>query len=83
MSASAKTLPSGQARSILSFFGGNLGTTVLSLFASLLVTRWSEPRQLGMWNFALLLATYASVLQLGVFNGLNRQIPYYLGKNDG
>jgi O-antigen/teichoic acid export membrane protein len=37
---------------------------------------------MGLWNFALLVMTYLSGLQLGVFNGLNRQLPYYSGKGD-
>ena len=72
----------GQARSILAFFSGNLGTNAIGLVASLLVARWTPPHELGMWNFALLIATYASVLQLGVFNGLNRQLPYYSGRKE-
>ena len=81
----ATTSPSGppsQARSIVSYFGGNLGTTVISLVASLLVARWTAPEKMGLWNFALLIVTYASALQLGVFNGLNRQLPYYTGRGD-
>lgn len=74
--------PAGQARSILAFFSGNLGTNAIALVASLLVARWTAPHQLGMWNFALLIATYASALQLGVFNGLNRQWPYYAGRSE-
>ena len=52
------------------------------MLASLLVTRWTSPRELGVWNFALVISTYLSALQAGVFNGLNRQLPYYLGRGD-
>ena len=71
-----------QARAIASFFSGSLAASGLSLLASLLVTRWTPPGQLGVWNFALLVSTYLSALQGGVFNGLNRQLPYYLGRGD-
>ena len=74
--------PPSQARSIISFFSGNLGATIISLVASLLVTRWTAPYQMGLWNFALLFVTYVSALQLGVFNGLNRQLPYYVGRGE-
>lgn len=71
-----------QTRSIVSFFSGSLVATGLSLFATLLITRWTPPHQLGAWNFALLVSTYVSVLQAGVFNGLNRQLPYHQGQGD-
>lgn len=71
-----------QVRSIVSYFSGSLGTTVISLVASLLVARWTAPEQMGLWNLALLIVTYASALQLGVFNGLNRQLPYFAGRRD-
>jgi O-antigen/teichoic acid export membrane protein len=82
MSTAAAPSPPSQARSILSFFSGNLAATVISLFATLLVTRWTAPEQLGLWNLAVLISTYVSALQLGVFNGLNRQLPYYRGRQD-
>lgn len=34
---------------------------------------------MGLWNLALLISAYAPVLQLGVFNGLNRELPHLLG----
>ena len=74
--------PAFQVRSVISYFSGSLGTTVISLVASLLVARWTAPEQMGLWNLALLIVTYASALQLGVFNGLNRQLPYFTGQRD-
>ena len=71
-----------QTRSIASYFTGSLAASALSLLATLLVTRWTSPRELGIWNFALVISTYLSALQAGVFNGLNRQLPYYMGRGD-
>jgi O-antigen/teichoic acid export membrane protein len=64
------------------FFSGSLAVNVISLAGSLLVTRWTDPYHMGLWNFALLVTTYLSGLQLGVFNGLNRQLPYFAGRGD-
>lgn len=66
-------------RSVVSFFSGSLAATALSMFATLLMMRWTPPEKFGLWNFALLVGTYVSVCQVGVFNGLNRQLPYYEG----
>lgn len=74
--------PESRARSLVSFFSGSLAATGLSMLATLLITRWTPPQQLGLWNFALLVSTYSSVLQLGVFNGLNRQLPLLQGRSE-
>ncbi|MGN6830469.1 hypothetical protein [Paucibacter sp. M5-1] len=71
-----------QMRSVIAFFSGNLGATVLTLLATLMVTRWTPPHQLGLWNLMTVLISYASVLQLGVFNAMNRQIPFFRGSGD-
>jgi len=68
--------------SVAVFFSGNLAVNVITLAGSLLVTRWTDPYHMGLWNFALLVVTYLSGLQLGVFNGLNRQLPYFAGRGD-
>lgn len=70
------------AHSVVSFFSGSLAATALSMLATLLMMRWIPPEKFGLWNFALLVSTYISVFQIGVFNGLNRQIPYYEGRSD-
>jgi O-antigen/teichoic acid export membrane protein len=82
MTTAAAAPRSSHTRSIVSFFSGSLAASALSVLATLLVTRWTPPQELGTWNFALLISTYLSALQAGVFNGLNRQLPYYLGRGD-
>ena len=37
---------------------------------------------MGIWNTALLFTLYSPTLQLGVFNGLNRELPYLIGAGD-
>ncbi len=37
---------------------------------------------LGLFGFLNMVGEYASMSQLGVFNGLNRELPYYSGKGD-
>ncbi|ANH68940.1 lipopolysaccharide biosynthesis protein [Mitsuaria sp. 7] len=71
-----------QMRSVIAFFSGNLGATVLTLLATLMVTRWTPPHQLGLWNLMTVFISYASALQLGVFNAMNRQIPFLRGSGD-
>jgi len=69
-------------RSVVSVFTGDILRTLISFVASILVARWTLPYNMGVWNAALLVTVYTPVLQCGVFNGLNRQLPYLIGTGD-
>lgn len=69
--------------SIAKVIGGNFLTSMISLITSVFVARWTTPYDLGLWNLVMLVTIYAPVLQFGVFNGLNRQLPLFIGKGDG
>jgi len=49
---------------------------------NIVVIRWIPAREMGLWNTLFVITSYTFILQLGVINGLNRELPYYLGKND-
>jgi O-antigen/teichoic acid export membrane protein len=61
---------------------GNLASNFISLVAITLVAHFSNPHDMGMWNIALLVILYSPILQLGVINGLNRDLPYLIGIGD-
>lgn len=77
-----KLTPGTFLNSVAKVVGGNAATSLISLVTSVFVARWMTPYDMGLWNLLLLVSIYAPVLQLGVFNGLNRQLPYFLGKSD-
>lgn len=62
--------------------GGNVASNLISLVTSILIARWVLPYDMGVWNTALLITLYTPTLQLGVFNGLNRELPYLIGAGD-
>lgn len=55
--------------------------SVVQLIANLLVIRWISPEQLGIWNTIIVIKSYALFLNFGVTNGLNRELPFLLGRN--
>jgi O-antigen/teichoic acid export membrane protein len=61
------------------FASGNMMVLALRLASTILTARLVEPKLLGVFNAALLAVPYAGVLQLGVLNGLNRELPYEIG----
>ncbi len=48
----------------------------------LLQARYAAPEILGLFNGIGLIQGYTRFLQLGVINGLSRELPYYYGKGD-
>ena len=64
------------------FAGGNLFCLILRLVGGLLVARVTRPEVLGLFNGLSLVLGYIPFLQLGVINGLNRELPYYIGLGD-
>jgi O-antigen/teichoic acid export membrane protein len=52
------------------------------MVASFVMMRWVDPEQWGLWQSLLLVQTYSTIVQAGVFNGLNRELPYRLGRGD-
>jgi len=64
------------------FAGGNVVGTVLHGVSGFLAARLVEPAVFGMFNSFGLVIGYLPFLQIGVFNGLARDLPYYLGKGD-
>jgi O-antigen/teichoic acid export membrane protein len=63
---------------ILYTFATFLRTLGLML-GGFIVIRWIDPEELGLWQSLMIVATYAPVLQLGITNGLNRDLPFMFG----
>lgn len=64
------------------FAGGNALASGLRMASAILTARFCDPASLGLFNAVGLVIGYAPFLQLGILNGLNRELPYYFGKGD-
>ncbi|MBL0225446.1 MAG: hypothetical protein IPQ16_07675 [Geobacteraceae bacterium] len=64
------------------FAGGNFLSMIIRLSGGFLTARLSDPAVLGLFNGIGLVIGYVPFLQLGVLNGLNRELPYYIGSGD-
>ncbi len=54
----------------------------LRLIGGVLLGRLVAPSTLGLFAGIGLALGYAPLLQLGILNGLNRELPYFVGKGD-
>jgi O-antigen/teichoic acid export membrane protein len=64
------------------FTSGNLIATGLRLISGVLTSRFVDPSVLGLFNGIGLVKGYVPLLLLGVNNGLNRELPYHVGRGD-
>ena len=69
-------------KSVAKVISGNVAANLITMVTSILIARWTLPPDMGIWNAALLVTLYSPILQLGVFNGLNRELPYLIGTGD-
>lgn len=69
-------------QSVAYLTGGNLAATALYALGGIIIGRLVDPATLGLFNGIGLILTYVAVLQLGVFSGLSRELPYFIGKGD-
>jgi O-antigen/teichoic acid export membrane protein len=62
--------------------GGNVLASALRMAGGILQARFVGPAVLGLFSSLGLVMAYAPFLELGILNGLNRELPYYVGKGE-
>lgn len=69
-------------KSAVVFSVSSIVYSVVTMLTSILVMRWIKPSDLGYWNSIFIIQSYSLLFQLGVFNGLNRELPFLFGKGE-
>ena len=62
--------------------GGNAASSALRILGGYLQARCVLPHVLGLFGRIGLVQEYIRFAQVGIFNGLNRELPYFYGKGD-
>lgn len=71
----------GTMKSGAGFVGTSVCLMVAQMLSNILVIRWLDPHDTGIWQTLMLVQSYAGFAQLGLFSGLNRELPYQLGQD--
>lgn len=64
------------------FTASRLACSALGMLGGLLTVRLVAPATLGFFNTVSIGQGYLTWLNLGIFTGLNRELPYFYGKGD-
>lgn len=66
----------------LKFLNSTLILYAITLLTSVVTYRYIGPEYLGIWATFTTFSTLATFLRLGIVNGMNRELPYYLGRKE-
>ena len=84
--AAGEPTAGGSRRSVLflagSLSGGNLVAMAMRLAGGILLGRLVAPGTLGLFAGIGLVLGYTSIAQMGVLNGVNRELPYHIGRGN-
>ena len=77
----ARALVSGRG-TLLRFSSASAVFSATSGLLNVIIIRWVAPEDIGLWQHPLrrhILQTYSILIQSGVLNGLNRELPFLVG----
>jgi O-antigen/teichoic acid export membrane protein len=84
--AAGEPTAGGSRRSVLflagSLAGGNLVAMGMRLAGGVLLGRLVAPGTLGLFAGIGLVLGYSTIARMGILNGVNRELPYYIGRGD-
>ncbi len=72
----------GQHRAALLYTAASVFNGACGVAANFIILRLVPPADMGIWQAALLVQVYGAFVQLGVTNGLGRDLPLALGRGD-
>ena len=61
------------------YTSGSMAKALSQLVAGLVIAKFVSPHDLGLWTTINLALVYSTILQAGLINGLNRELPYAFG----
>jgi O-antigen/teichoic acid export membrane protein len=81
-----QTKNSGQSQQIIRgsahVLVGTIVSSFLGVFRSFIIAGGLGPSLFGLWNILMLIFTYNSYADLGMVNGMNKEVPYLRGKGN-
>jgi O-antigen/teichoic acid export membrane protein len=64
------------------YSASSLLRSIIGMLTGLLMLRWLDPAEIGMWQAITIIQAYLPFVQLGIQSGLNRDLPVLLGKGE-
>jgi O-antigen/teichoic acid export membrane protein len=82
IAVSKKIIASFNNKAAILFSSSSVILSLVKLVSGVVIIKWVLPEDIGLWNSISLIQSYTAILTLGMLSGLNRELPYYMGKGD-
>lgn len=69
------------SRTFVKYVSSTLFGSLIGIFSGFFTYKYIEPSILGIWALFTVYEIYATFSRLGIINGLGRELPYILGRN--
>ena len=64
------------------YISSGLLNTFAQTICGFVILRWLQPKELGRWQSFTVFVGYIQIFTLGTTSGLNRELPYWMGKGN-
>lgn len=54
----------------------------VQILSNLVILRWINPEELGLWQSVTVFTGYVAILNIGVTTGINRELPFSIGQGN-
>jgi O-antigen/teichoic acid export membrane protein len=71
-----------QYKTIIHYLSSNVLNSFIGLASGFVTYRYIDPSLLGIWATFTVFEVYATITRFGVVNGMNRELPFELGRNN-
>jgi hypothetical protein len=71
-----------QRQTFMLFGSTSIAVSLANLAAGVLVLRWVTPELMGLWQSALFAMAICDITKFGILNGMNRELPYRMGRGE-
>lgn len=76
------TTTNSKIKDFIKIYFGTFISLIIGFLKSFVVAKLLGPTQFGLWKIIELVQTYGPILNLGIGNGVNREIPYWKAKEE-
>lgn len=62
------------------YAGASIFTSFVTMATGIIMIKWLDPKELGLWQSLSVFQVYFPILEFGIPNGLNRELPFLMGQ---
>ncbi|MCO5198658.1 MAG: hypothetical protein M9941_13020 [Anaerolineae bacterium] len=69
-------------RAFVGYASSSVFVKITVMLSAIVILRWVPPGEMGIWQTLVLVLSYSDIVGLGLMRGLNRELPFFMGRGD-